>query len=763
MMINRRTPRTILVLTILCGMGILNSVRSAGLPGEHLLTERWRYLFASRSALSNPANINEENYTSVRFLFSNTLSEFNKIELGVTVPLGLHQAVGLSWYSLGVSPYDGTRVIDGIIEETGQTISDQNNFFVLTYANNIWNRLTVGANVNFITQNVPSPDSDTRTGFGADIGLTYRALRNPLIGDHMIGVSTNNLINVINDSEESYARGLRFSLISNYWENRIESSVDFTLKDFLADGKNFEDGVVTDWDLTAKLGFWVMRMGNVYGLIGLNDETGLDYTGFGVGFNIPSFTGGRDLQALFQLINMTEGDATPVSVYLRSDIGRHREEIYARKMARLISLGPNQAYNQARELFYEGRYWDANIIFMQIKLEHPDFGPNDWVSKYIGRCLEELDLQEAAEEALTQAKADFSRSVTVPYVDLSLMRVYYRQQDWGKVQQQFNELNKLGVPDSLKYHAHYIMGQAAIQESDYRRARQLFTQIPEGHPDYVFAYHSAAVVNMLNDNIQGAISDLEHCIQIEPRNKAEEEIINRSYVFLGYLFYEDLSVEGALARAVTALREVPSNSYYYEDALMGLGWTALKARQWADLREAGSKLVDVATNNVLKAEGKLLQSYSFMMQGQDGNAASLLEDASNYLETHQKPSEDALSQRRSNYQRTRSSYEQLGNRVLELGEARQSAVVLGQLDSLHNHQQNFSNEIDEFHTFVDEFQRNTFFSRSFEEVEDDVNYAWARAQRAATTHTDDRSREEAEELDRELEELRRQLEEMDDE
>ena len=39
---------------------------------------------------------------------------------------------------------------------------------------------------------------------------------------------------------------------------------------------------------------------------------------------------------------------------------------------------------------------------------------------------------------------------------------------------------------------------------------------------------------------------------------------------LGYIFYED----NALSKAVSALRMVPSQSNYYEDALLGLGWTA---------------------------------------------------------------------------------------------------------------------------------------------------------------------------------------------
>ncbi len=766
MTIRSRFLRKRISLLLLCGAGIFSTASSAGLPGEHLLTERWRYLFSSHSALSNPAFINEENYFSLRFLFASTLQEFYKHELSATMPLGLYQSAGVSWFTQSAGTYDGTIVdpVTGDIVPSGTAITDQDNFFLLTYANNFWNRFTIGANINISHQIIPSGDNEVRMGFGADVGLTYKAIRNPVIGNHMLGVSTTNLLSIIPSSEENYSTALRFSLISDYWERHIESGIDFVIKDIISDAGVFDGGAkLTEWDATARIGFWLLRMANIYALTGLtNYSEGIDYIGFGVGFNTPSFTGGRDLQAIYQFINIFEGEATQHTVYLRSDIGLHREERYARKMARLISLAPNQLYDQARALYYGGNYWDANILFMRIKVEYPDFGPNDWVSYYMASCFEKLDMQNISESTYTKAIEEYRRSVTVPFNDLGLMRLAYRRNDDNTVRKQFEELNKLGVPDSLKFHAHYLKGQVALQQGNYTRARQLFTAIPDDHPDFIYANHSAAVANMLTDNIQGAISDLENSVQATAQDDAQQEIINRSYVFLGYLFYEDLSVEGALARAVTALRLVPRTSTYYVDALLGLGWTGLKARQWSDCTNAGRELVRVSTHPVIQAEGLLLQSYAMMMQRNYAQAAGILGEASGLLDRYQRPSEAELNRQKAEYEETRRRYNQFGNHVGELGNTRHSTIVLAQFDSLHTHQRAFERDIDQYKKFVHDFQRRSFFARSFQEVKDDVEYAWARAQRSAGTRradqADQAALEEQRRIEQELEELRRQLE-----
>jgi len=779
----RRIARIRLVLAAVGVMAAVtqvwaqSGVGDGGRPGEYLVTDRWRQAYSQYSGVTNPAYVNEENYMSLRFLFASTLETFYMQEAGFTMPLGLYDAAGISWIMNGAAKYTPTNN-EGVEQDGG--IVDQGHFIALTYARNVWKGLTVGGNVNIIARSIPietgsenAPVTNkTQFGFGMDIGLTYKVLRHQLLGNHIVGLSTNNIVNVIlDDTDEKFEAAIRLSLLSDFWERRIFYGADFVLKDFLAGEAdwNSPDAIKgMPWELTQKLGTNILRIFKLYGLVGFNNE-GIDHYGFAFGANMPGFFNGRDIEGMMQFVSIAnpssdaaEANASHITFYARTELGKHREEVYARRMARRGTLGPNNLYNKALELYYKGEYYTAYWIFSQIAVEYPDFFRNDMVSYYQGACIEGMDMRQSAVMAFKRTKEEHSRSVAVPMADLGLMRVFYRSGDFSAVQSQFDELNALGVPDSIKYHAYYIMGQTNIQRGDYQAARQLFTMIPENHPDYVFAYHAAAVANAMADNMQGAIADLEFVIQIKPKNKAQEEAINRSYVFLGFLYYEDLSTEGALARAVTALRKVPKTSYYYPDALLGLGWTALKARQWPDCLNAGAELVKASNDPVLQSEGGLLQAYAQAMQKNYTQAINLLDEASKRLAAYSGPSESDLAASRNEYENVRGEYENMGVKIDELGQARQSSVVQTSIDSLQGPQSKSKASIDQHFKFEDDFKRKSFFSRNKEQVKEDIDFATARFARyagsAGSRDAIKKSGSGSGAIDDEIERLKRELE-----
>ena len=330
-----------------------------GLPGGYLITDRWRQVYSQYSGVTNPAFVNEENYMSLRFLFSNMQEIFYMTEFGFAMPIGLYDAVGVSWIMQGTSNYEAT---DDAGEATGQSISDQGHFIALTYANKVWNGLTVGGNINIIAQNIsgdrtltiaiPSDNgsgkivnnervtNNMRYGFGVDIGLTYNILRHQMWGNHIIGLSTNNIVNMIMDTDEKYAAAVRFSLISDFWKKRICYGADFVLKDLLAgdegDWNNDDPNKAIKgkpWELTQKLGANILRIFKLYGLVGLNNE-GLEHYGFALGAKM-SFQNFRSIEGMMQFVSITNGDgdanASHITFYARTEFGKHREETYIRK------------------------------------------------------------------------------------------------------------------------------------------------------------------------------------------------------------------------------------------------------------------------------------------------------------------------------------------------------------------------------------------------------------------------------------------------
>ncbi|MCL2220515.1 MAG: tetratricopeptide repeat protein [Chitinispirillia bacterium] len=756
----------LVVLALSIGTGAF----AAGLPGEFLVTQRWRALNNPYSSLSNPANIAEENYLSVRAAVAPILQgAFTLSEIGVNMPLSLYQTAAFTMLIEGA----GSVFEDIPDPNTGKLVPDMSNalsnanlIFSFGYALHVWQSLIIGANLNFAYQ---TNFGEPLMGTGVDLGANYRLLKHPILGEHIVGLATQNLIaptmgtSFVPDfnSTAEYARNLRLSGYSKFWENRIENYLEFDLKDFFAKAENFQGDVQNfskslEWELNWRVGYWAMRMFKAYLIFGF-DENILGHWGIALGAQMPSFNQGRDLSVFYQYNVMTEeaSDATSHSFYVKADFGRHREENLARKIGRMASLNPNELYNRGRKLYAEGRFWDAFFVFSQLMVQFPDFFKNDWVALFRADCQEQLDMRDQATMNYHNVKKIYPSGEVVPFADLGLMRIHYRNRNFPEATNQFVELNKPNVPDSLRHHGSYIMGQIFLQNGELRKAVHAFSVIPDDHPDYIFAQHATAVSHaILGSDMKDVITALENAMATTPKTKDQQEMVNRSYLFMGLIFYE----ENALSKAVVALRQVPATSYYAEDALLGQGWTALKARQWNDCIAIGQQLTRTSTKPVLRAEGMLITAYGHLLQKDYVRAMEMLRAANEIAQAIESPSEDSLSMRKLQYDNERVAYSLMSERVEEFSQVGQTSHIAGVLDSMHRRSDQFIKGFHDHQRYTQEFQRNTFFTRTADQVKDDLEYALATVQKIIGTQSHQRGDQQ---LDAELERLRRQMEAMD--
>lgn len=721
--------------------GVFSPVYSDGLPGEYIVTQRWRDLFAGVSPLSNPAFLTEENYITLRAAFAPIMENAFKLwEVGVTVPVGMYQSAGFTWVGEDDGQIEQYKVSQERLKPSGEYYEMQNNFFMLSYAINPWKRLSAGASVTVAHQ---TNFGDPKLGLGLDLGLSYRLFRHAILGDHVAGILFQNLLspkpNI--DVTNSYAMNMKLSWMARFWEGRIESGIDLDVKDLFAKGEDFlkkvesnvvDNGMSVDSilyikgdknlevDFNYRIGFWALRVLNAY------FQIGNDYWGIVGGLNVPSVNNGRDFSVMYQYMSMLDSEkASGHTIYFRSELGKHREEIYARKMARMASVMPNELYNKALRLYTAGKYWDAFFVFGEIVAKFPDFFKNDWVQYYRGSCMEELDMRGEALKHYETAKEKYPRSNAIEYADLGIMRVQYRNDNNASVTQQFKQLNRDNVSDSLKYHAFYLMGETHMKTENYKQAIELFSIIPESHPEYIFAQHSLAICHVFDLNLEQAMFSLENCLQARLTNKAQEEVYARSCVLLGYLFYEGNS----LSKAVTALRMVPQDSYYYQDAELGLAWCALKARQWIDCVQASETLLKITKHPEIRAEATLLKAYGLLMQKKYDQSELLLENAIQTVEDIESPSLITLADRREEYQQTRQQYDALAEDATRMSLVDPSSAAIRIIDSLHTEQRDDHGQIEEFLAYADEFERRRFFARNMEKVREDIEYAYAVVQK----------------------------------
>jgi hypothetical protein len=423
-------------------------------------------------------------------------------------------------------------------------------------------------------------------------------------------------------------------------------------------------------------------------------------------------------------------------------------------------MAPNELYNRACKLYYEAKYWDAFFLFSQIQVQFPSFFKNDWVQYYRGACLEKVDMRDVASQNYHDVKKDFAKSSVVPYADLGLMRIAYRDENSALVGSQFQILNSAGVPDSLKFHAYYLMAEQDMRDKNYQQAVQLFSLIPDTHPEYPFAQHSLGIAYVLTYNMEDALNALGNSIDSKVTTNEQREIVNRSYLFLGYMFYEQL----ALSKAVTALRSVSNMSYYYEDATLGLCWTALRARQWADCITYGQTLQKISPKPTLQCEGALIEAYAQLMQKNYSQALTVLTAASTKAKSLKTPSVDTLEAEQVKYRVNRKAYEVLAFDVNRISLELPSSAVLHQIDSLHKTQGDDKTKLDKYHTFANEFSRSSFFARNSDNVKNDIEYALAIVQKISQQSNKEEAEQKMDqkqkELDSQIQKLKQQMNNM---
>ncbi|MDD5676207.1 MAG: tetratricopeptide repeat protein, partial [Chitinivibrionales bacterium] len=670
-----------------------------------------------------------------------------------TFPVGMKESWGFSCFGENAGNVDQyyTDPATGNPVALNSTVSNSNNLFMFSYANNLWKRLSLGVNLNVSYQTNFSARLDSGIiNLGADAGLSYRLLSSTQLGEHLVGVLFQNILAPASFAQSGYANTVKASWVAHFGQRQVEAGADVDFKNLYRALAIEGNPRTVEYAFSARLGAWLLRFLKVY------FQAGSDYVGFAGGVNYPRINQGRDFSILYQYMILTDAaDASSHSVYLRAELGQGR----AKNVEQELNPTPNDLYNRACKLYFGGKYWDAYFVFGRILAAFPTFFKNDYVEYYRGSCLEKLDMRELSADKYKAMKQNYARSVMAPHADLGLMRLYYRDGLVYDVQKQFALLSRTGVPDSLKHHAEYLMGQTYLQQKSFWQASELFSKIPPNHPDYLFALHSLAICYFAPGNTAKAQEVLNLCINAKALTSAQEEIRNRSLLFAGYLYYEQKS----LAKAITALREVPKSSYYYEDALLGECWTALQARQWSDCINYGHTLQNESHKASIQCEGAMIEAYGWWMLRNPDQGLTVLQNIRPKADSLFVPLRDSLDREHERYHQDRSAYALLAAAADGQSLIAHPSTTPAPLDSLHNVQRQYQEKLARFYVYADEFDRRSFFSRNIQTIKTDIDYLAATIQKASQQPAGAvrQLQEKQKTIDSEIGKLKQQIESID--
>jgi tetratricopeptide (TPR) repeat protein len=726
------------------------SAHGQGLPGEFIISQQWRDVLVKYSPLTNAAFLSNAEYTGVQLSQAFTVENTFQLTEGVFVFPYLKHTFALSYEGAGAGKLDATTPVEsqGNIDIIANgKLSDRSNSFLLSYAFNVWKGLNIGINSHFVYNEI---FGKKRKAFGGDIGISYSISKDSIWGNHTFGISTQN---ILLKGDVKYAGAAVLSYAGELFKKHLDIELYIIAKDLISHSDDFIFGKEkNEFDVSFKAGTWVFNFLKFYGQIGS------DYAGGSAGIHAPTLNKGRDLTLMYQFLFPFRTEFPSHSIFMRSEFGDSRKLKMDKKITEKMDVIPYDLYNKAMKLFSEGQYWEAYFIFSRIVTEYPKFFKNDFVSLYSSICFERLDIREAAVSQYQRSMIKYPKSKIHPLARMGIMNVYYRQGNHNGVDEMFRLLSGPHTIDSLRYHAYYLKGETLIKENKYKEAIDVLSKIPETHQDYIYARHSMAVCASIEDGYQIALGYLEDCLGPETYTNADREMVNRTYLLIGYLLYE----ENELANAVAALKLIPKESFYYEDALLGIGWIALRSGKWDDCTFAGRNLIGIATSDVIKAEGELLQAYVCMMNKDYQAAAQILNEASVRLNTFNVPSKSELEYEKEKYNILREEYDRFGNSVEELAARKYDAEVIEIKDSMHIDQKEFVRAITEKQNFFDTWNRKNFFARNYGKVREDVDYALAcvlKIINQSVQHKElEKNEKKEEKLNKEIEKLKNKIE-----
>lgn len=420
---------------------------------------------------------------------------------------------------------------------------------------------------------------------------------------------------------------------------------------------------------------------------------------------------------------------------------------------------PDVLYKKALALYSKEDYMKALVKFSRTINEFPKYDRNDGVKFFIGNSLEKIGMDKVASKNYVKLIEMYPESPVVPFANLGLLKIAYRNGS-SDVEVLYKKITKSISPDSLKFHALYYYGEDCLKKGKNNEAANCFMKIPETHPEYLFAQHSLAIaLSKIDKTDPGIILALDNVIAKNPSGKYEKEIVNRSYLFLGYTYYEgSVGSQKKLAAAVAALRKVPENSIYYTNALIGIAWTALNAGQWPDCIASSQRLRMYTNDNLYRVESMLLEAYCYMLDKKFVIARNLLVRAIEVIEKGTNGESETLKR---NYSLTKKKYLNLALRIDSLVNVGFHNVDKKSFEILSKTQTDFKIELDDLLKNIEIQKHDDLFNRSENEIKEDVEYALSKVNKNIGVKTEhkvlEKATEEISDVGGEMKKLQEQL------
>ncbi len=549
-----------------------------------------------------------------------TIAENDQIEVGYGMFQTISSLAGQE-YVAAVHPFDYNHSVGFTFFENGSKIDGSpavylENAYSLGYAyrmpwgfpSGLAHKLAVGANLNLIQFNAFGTVTDI--SYGIDLGLGYNPFSTSRFGHLQIGLAVQNVLQpkVKIPSGQFYEipRNVNFSVFWRGFNRRLElagsvSAIDFT-------HKATEGGTGTEIVPTGRMTWYLSQM------LGLKLKWNkLSYPVVGATVNVKRINLFRYLQLDLDLSHdkLSADDQNRGFVYnlrILTRVGPTREERIGEARYRRLKLEPEDAYREAMRLYLARKFLLASYAFGKVITKYPSFHLVDQAAFYKGKSFENLRMHQAAREVYNDALKRYTDSDQRPKYMFQLMNIDYKEGKFDEATKRYQQLVNLYPESDVKSDADYVMGQMRFIQKDYHGSVALLSPILPGNANYIYSRFTIAMSYVNLKKTKEAEAAFQDIMEAKPTNASEQEMKEITAVKLGHINFGKEPPQ--LVKAAEFYGSVSASSSKYDEALLGLAWSFLKANRPKESATYASEIVSKLPNSLLVPEAHLLLAFS---------------------------------------------------------------------------------------------------------------------------------------------------------
>ncbi len=758
-----------------------------GIPGLILTTDILTNFSDFSAAYLNPALLTAVDQKELTFGGKQWGPVTNPLYLSVAIPYGLNHTFAASLLQMGLS---NVELTDGKGNPSGNFGSAAEYVFQGSYGYRLLPSLSLGVNATALYYSV-SEDNSIGTTF--DLGIRFHPVEDYLLGHTSLGLNLQNVYYYEPGSVEfnKYPFNIHFQF--HWWNEyyrtfleRFELSVNCAIMDLFTEADNFGDPGINVVDVVEWKERWdeqktkIKDISVVWGVhakwfpvkfAGL--RTGINTDGvipFGISINWKNINVFRRVQldydfGISTVKELDDGDRFAHIIRFSARVGKTREEAVSEKWYVDLVREPQNDFEDAMRLYRAKKYWLASFAFGKVIAKWPSFSKVDMATFFMGKSYEYMHMNDAARETYSRGLKKYTTSDFRARFLFQLQNLDYKAGAFDMALRNYGFIMNLYRDNDIAPDADYVAGQIYYNKNDFENAIRTLEAIDKGNENYLYSRYTLAMINVRRKNFDDAVDNLTAILSVDSvKTVSEKALREMAFVKLGHIFFE----KGDLKSAYGAYRQVPTESRFYDEALLGISWTLVRGGVAESYQEAVKK-ADVLTSSrpksMLVAEAYLVKGYAHTLLKNYDKAAEAYKKTIELCDG-QYLSRDDYEKRVARNQTAMADYGDFQKKAFALALRKPTPTQEEQKNQMTPTFDGFDEEIRAFATFKIEADAQFDFKKSSVKLRKDAEYALATTlhlmDSAKKTKLIEGSQEKQKKLDKEMQELQKQLKELED-